>query len=356
MTKVLYSLAGLGRLLDGESYKGAKCFIMLDGNTYEHCLPELVGAVEALTDAEFIELPVGEECKRIEIARQVWDVLLESGADRSSLIVNLGGGSVCDLGGFVAAGFKRGIRYINVPTTLIGMCDAAIGGKTAIDWETPGGLLKNEIGFFYKPEAVCIDRRFLATLDVAQLASGGFEVMKAFALADPQNYARLLDAGLGAISPAMLRSSVAIKQAVVRADPEEHGVRRILNFGHTFGHAIESYSYKQGTALPHGLAVGLGLMCAMYLSTKKLGMDKEVAERYACFTRDELRRVGLEPPRYTLKDTEPLLDYMRHDKKCSGESIRCVLIKEIGVPVIDVEVSELEVRDTLLSYSRCCCR
>ena len=355
MTKVLYSLAGLGRLLKGDAYRGARFFILLDGNTYDCCLAELVGSVEALTDAEFIEVPVGEECKRIEIAKQVWDVLLQSGADRNSLIVNLGGGSVCDLGGFVAAGFKRGIRYINVPTTLIGMCDAAIGGKTAIDWEMPEGLLKNEIGFFYKPEAVCIDRRFLSTLDAIQLASGGFEVLKAFALADPQNYSQLVDGGLATLSPAMLRSSVAIKQAVVRVDPDERGVRQILNFGHTFGHAIESYSYQQGKGVPHGLAVGLGMMCAMYLSTKKLGMDSAIAERYRSFVSGELRRLGLTMPTYKLKDTEPLLDLMHYDKKCRGESIRCVLLKEIGAPVIDVEVSELEVRDTLLNYSRCCC-
>lgn len=355
-TKVLFSLSSLDRLLRGEAYNGAKFIILLDENTYNLCMPILLNRLKSLEDAEFFEVPAGESCKRMATAMQLWDMMLEERVDRNAVIINLGGGSICDLGGFVAAGYKRGIRYINVPTTLVAMADAAIGGKTAVDWELhpqgdaePPLLLKNQIGFMYHADAVCIDTVFLKSLDERQTVSGCFEMLKTMALASPDDYRDMLDDGLRSVKPSQLKECVRIKQAVVKADPNEHGLRRILNLGHTFGHAIELYGCDKGLNLTHGCAVGVGMLCAMYLSVRKLGFDNGEYTRYSALLTEVLHRCGYELPRYSLRDTEALLAYMRHDKKNADNEIRCVLLKNLGEPVIDVTVGDMEIRDTFLS-------
>lgn len=335
-------LVRLNRLLGSEAYANARFFIIVDENTYSQCLTTLVSKVEALQESEFLEVPVGEDCKQLEIAQQLWQTLLESGADRNAVIVNLGGGCVSDLGGFVAAGYRRGIRCINVPTTLIGMCDAAIGGKTAVNL----GGVKNQVGFFHQPEAVCIDPVFLDTLPMQELASGLFEMLKTFLLSDPEGYSELLDAMGGSnfvLDPAWITRCAQFKASVVKADPNEHGIRRMLNLGHTFGHAIEAYSHHQGKPFSHGLSVGFGMVCALYLSMRKLGFPQQEYERYRALV------AHLSPlPHYTLRDTEPLLSYMRQDKKNAQGEIRCVLLQAVGEPVIDLAVDENELRDALL--------
>ena len=189
-SKILYGgLQALGRELAKEEWQGAKYTILLDENTFQHCLPLLISSVEALQEAEFIEVPVGEECKSLEVAAQVWQTLLEGEADRQQVIVNLGGGAVCDLGGFVAAGYKRGIRHINIPTTLLGMVDAAIGGKTAIDF----GGVKNSIGHFYPAVLTVIEPAFLDTLPEAELLNGQMEMVKTAAVTDPELFGQLLE-------------------------------------------------------------------------------------------------------------------------------------------------------------------
>ena len=197
-TKILLSdkarsLGGLNRILRGEAYKDCRFFIILDENSYNYCLPQLIGSVSALENAEFFEVPTGEEAKSVDIAIQLWESLLESGADRNSVIVNLGGGCVSDIGGFVAAGFKRGIRYFNVPTTLIGMVDAAIGGKTAVN---VGGS-KNQVGFFHQPEAVCIYPDFIDTLEPIHKISGIFEMAKTLLLSDAAAFITFSDTIVG---------------------------------------------------------------------------------------------------------------------------------------------------------------
>ena len=332
-TKII-KMPTLKRELAGEEWRDAKYTIIVDSNTFNHCLPALVAEVEALQEAEFVEVPVGEECKSIEVAAQVWQTLIEGEADRNTVIVNLGGGTVCDLGGFVAAGYKRGIRYINIPTTLLAMADASIGGKTAINL----GGVKNSIGHFYPAEMSCIEPSFLETLPQEEMLSGMFETVKTAAVTDPTLYAQLLGGGLNRKS---IISVARIKNRVVHADPLDSGIRHILNFGHTFGHAIELFC-----SLPHGIAVGIGMKAAMYLSSKKVGLAEEVYLSYSKWLDGQLLTFPI--PHFTLKDIEQMLPFMRQDKKNSGGAIRCVLLQDIGAAIINVEISDNEIRDAFL--------
>ena len=336
-SKILYGgLQALGRELAKEEWQGAKYIILLDENTFQHCLPQLVSQVEALQEAEFIEVPAGEECKSLEVAAQVWQTLLEGEADRQHVIVNLGGGSICDLGGYLAAGYKRGIRHINVPTTLLGMVDAAIGGKTAVDF----GGVKNSLGHFYPAVLTVIETAFLETLPPEELLNGKMEMVKTAAVTDPALFERLLSTDH--YPPSTVKEVARLKARVVKADPYDHSIRKILNFGHTFGHAIEIYS-----GLPHGLAVGVGMKVAMYLSMRKLGLPEETYNTYFQWIKDHIK-----VPRYSLKDIEQMLPLMHQDKKNAAGALRCVLLQEPGAAVIDVEVSDNEVRDAFLTVTK----
>lgn len=338
-SKILYGgLRALGRELEKPEWDGARYTILLDENTFQHCMPLLVSSVEALQEAEFIEVPAGEECKSLEVAAQVWQTLLEGGADRSHVLVCLGGGSVCDLGGFVAAGYKRGIRHVNVPTTLLAMVDASIGGKTAIDF----GGVKNSIGHFYPSVLTCIEHVFCNTLQPEQTLCGMMEMVKTAAVTDPELYARLTSSTEFPMSA--INEVARIKTRVVKADPYDHGIRRILNLGHTFGHAFE---LSPATAMPHGLAVGLGMLVAMYLSVHKTGLDGSIYKSYSQWFRQ------LVPvPALTLRNIEPMLVSMHQDKKCADGQLLCVMLQDIGAAVIDVAVSDNEVRDALLHVCR----
>lgn len=338
--KMVYGgLRALERELAKEEWQGAKYVILLDENTFQCCLPQLASRVEALQEAEFVEVPVGEECKSLEVAAQVWQTLLEGEADRQTVIVNLGGGSVCDLGGFVAAGYKRGIRHINVPTSLLAMVDAAIGGKTAVDF----GGVKNSIGHFYPAALTVIEPAFLDTLPQDEMLNGRMEMLKTAAVTDSDLYAQLLaDSDVGDVGRRQVVDVARIKARVVKVDPYDHSIRRILNFGHTFGHAIEVYS-----GLPHGLAVGVGMLVAMYLSVKKIGLAEEVFQDYAGWLRQ-----FVEVPHYTLRDIEQMLPLMHQDKKNIAGALRCVLLQSPGAAVIDVDITDNEVRDALLTVTK----
>ena len=248
---------------------------------------------------------------------------------------------MCDLGGFVAAGYKRGIRHINVPTSLLAMVDAAIGGKTAIDF----GGVKNSIGHFYPAELTVVEPSFLVTLPQAELLNGQMEMVKTAAVCDASLYGRLLSGDT--IDKDDIKAVAQLKARVVKADPYDHGIRRILNFGHTFGHAVELQSN-----LPHGLAVGIGMKVAMYLSVKKIGLSEEVYSTYSQWLKARLAAVGRQLPAYGLKDIEQMLPLMHQDKKNTAEGLRCVLLQEPGAAVIDVTVDDNEVRDALLKLAR----
>ncbi len=336
--KMVYGgLRALERELAKEEWQGAKYVILLDENTFQCCLPQLVSRVEALQEAEFVEVPVGEECKNLEVAAQVWQTLLEGEADRQTVLVNLGGGSVCDLGGFVAAGYKRGIRHINVPTSLLAMVDAAIGGKTAVDF----GGVKNSIGHFYPAVLTVIEPAFLDTLPSEELLNGQMEMVKTAAVTDPVLFNQLLTTDHYPLTT--IKQVARLKARVVKADPYDRSVRRILNFGHTFGHAIEVYRN-----LPHGLAVGIGMLAAMYLSTKKTGLSKEVYQSYSQWLKAQFSAFHFSLSAFHLKDIEAMLPLMHQDKKNVSGAVRCVLLQDLGAAMIDVEVSDHEIRDAML--------
>ncbi len=340
------SLSRLNRILSGAKYEGCKFIILLDGNTYSNCMPEVISRMTALHEAEFLEVPVGEEAKSIEIATQIWGGLIEMGADRNTILVNLGGGTVSDLGGFVASCYKRGIRYINVPTTLIGMVDAAIGGKTAVNIEN----LKNQVGTFYLPEITCIEPDLLATLPGPEMISGLFEAIKTLMLANGEMYHSLCQQILSGdvdISNEIISECAQFKYDVTKADTQDASIRKILNFGHTFGHAFESFHMNTAAPLSHGQSVGLGMWCALYLSMKKMALPAEIVEEY-----QNIMLSMIKPHKYTLKDTESLLSFMRADKKNENDMILCVLMQELGVPVIDVAIDENEIRDTILALAK----
>lgn len=341
------SLSQLNRLLNTEKYSSAKYFILTDENTSEHCLPLLVSEVEALQESEFLEIECGENNKTLEIASQLWQALLDMPADRQSIIVNLGGGMVSDMGGFVAAAFKRGIRYINIPTTLVGMIDAAIGGKTAVNIEG----IKNQIGFFYAPEVVCIEPKFLETLPQREWMSGLFEMIKTFMVGDAAMYAELCEK-LGdenpTISPSMIRAAAQIKTAIVKTDQYDLGIRKMLNFGHTLGHAIESFSLRHHeNPLSHGEAVGIGMVGEAYLSMKKVGFS---TDEYNKLLNMVSQMVAM--PNYKLTDLEELLAYVAADKKNSNGNIYCTLLHDVGEAMIDVAVSENEICDAFMQLCK----
>jgi len=337
-SKILYGgLRALSRELAKEEWQEAKYTILLDENTFQHCLPLLISQVEALQEAEFIEVPVGEECKSLEVAAQVWQTLMESEADRNAVVVSLGGGCVCDLGGYVAAGYKRGIRYINVPTTLLSMVDAAIGGKTAINF----GGVKNSIGHFYPSALTVTDPAFLDTLPQEELLNGRMEMVKTAAVTDPELFQQLLTDYR--LSITAIKEVARIKARVVKADPYDHSIRKILNFGHTFGHAIEVYRN-----VPHGIAVAIGMKAAMYLSVKKTGLPEEIYKAYSQWLKKQLVSINSHLLSFNLKEIESMLPLMRQDKKNASGTIRCVLLQDLGAAMIDVEVSDNEIRDAML--------
>ncbi len=340
--KILFGgIAALATELQREEWNKVHYTILVDENTFQYCLPTLISAVGALQEASFIEVPVGEEAKTLEVASQVWQTLMEAEDDRNAVLVNLGGGCVSDLGGFVAAGYKRGIRYINVPTTLLAMIDAAIGGKTAINF----GGVKNSIGHFYNPEITVLDPVFLPSLPPLEILNGRLEMVKTAAVTHPSLYTSLLDSD--AVTKQQIIEVARIKNRVVRNDPYDHGIRKILNFGHTFGHAIEAYTH-----LPHGIAVGIGMLCEMYLSVHKTRFPQEIYQSYKQWLENHLQSFSIHPTSFTLKDAEALLPLMHHDKKNSAGMLRCVLLQELGAAMPDIPISDNEVRDTLLQISK----
>ena len=255
--------------------KPSTIFILVDENTETNCLPLFLQELETESTIEIIEIESGEENKNLETCTGVWNALTELGADRKSLILNLGGGVITDLGGFVASTFKRGISFVNIPTTLLSMVDASVGGKTGVDL----GVLKNQIGLFSDPKMVLIDPRYLQTVTDRELRSGVAEIIKygltydvklwdSIKLIEDLNYNTL---------NGLIHRSIEIKNNVVLEDPKEAGVRKVLNFGHTLGHAIESYFLKSDIKenLTHGEAIAIGMITETYISEVLFGFPKE---------------------------------------------------------------------------------
>lgn len=275
LDSVFYGQDGYSRLNDLlEEEKPSKVFILVDRNTHELCLFRFLQKIKVEFQTEVIEIEAGEEFKHLQTCEGVWNALSELEADRKSLLINLGGGVVTDLGGFVASTFKRGIKFINIPTTLLSMVDASVGGKTGVDL----GNLKNQIGVINQPEMVLIDSTYLETLSALEMRSGLAEILKHGLIADEmywEKVSRLSELNLSDLDD-IIRKSVEIKGAIVEKDPFEQNIRKTLNYGHTLGHAIESYclTHSQKKKLLHGEAIAAGMILETYLSVKLQGFPE----------------------------------------------------------------------------------
>lgn len=308
----------------------SKLFIIVDTNTHIHCLPHFMSQLETDLECEIIEMEAGEAHKNIDTCVGVWNALSDLGADRKSLIINVGGGVVTDLGGFIACTFKRGLKYINVPTSLLAMVDASVGGKTGIDL----GALKNQIGVISSGDLVIVDTGFLDTLPQNHLKSGLAEMLKHGLIYDRLYWNNFLDLNSLTLDDLddLIHQSVEIKNAIVTQDPNEHGLRKTLNFGHTLGHAIESYflSASDREELLHGEAIAIGMIMETYISSELLGFPKNDLESIKETFLKIFKRVTIEA-----SDHNAIIDLLKYDKKNEHGNINFVLLQEIGAPKVD---------------------
>lgn len=314
-----------------------KVAILVDENTSVHCLPLLT-----LVPDLVVEISSGEQHKTLQTCSDIWAKLTQAGLSRKSLLINLGGGVIGDMGGFIAATYKRGIRFINIPTTLLSQVDASIGGKLGIDFNG----LKNHIGVFKDPDAVILAKEFLQTLSKRQLRSGFAEVIKHGLIWDASYFesTRSMKFPEEVNWETLLQRSVEIKGEVVTEDPLEAGLRKILNFGHTLGHAVESFHLDNGMDVLHGEAIAIGMIMEMHLSQQLEWLDEEtVAElsRWLVSIFDHLD---------TVPDAETLTALMKHDKKNEAGHINFALIDAIGSCRYDVRVNDLQIKEAVNYY------
>ncbi|WP_308262355.1 3-dehydroquinate synthase [Prevotella sp.] len=318
-----------------------KIFILTDQTTHDMCLPKLQNFL-CLKGAQSIVIKAGDTNKTLDSLAEVWTALSQGGATRHSLMINLGGGMVTDLGGFAASTFKRGIDFINIPTTLLAMVDASVGGKTGINF----GGLKNEIGVFSDSKFVIINTQFLDTLDHDNICSGYAEMLKHGLISDNKHWAELVGFNLAQPDLAQLQRMVAesikVKERIVTEDPHEHGIRKALNLGHTVGHALESFAMKHGRPVLHGYAVAYGMVCELYLSARKTDFPTDKIHQTVRFILDHYGRLP-----YTCDDYPELLELMRHDKKNTSGIINFTLLGGIGDIRINQTATKEEIEEAL---------
>ncbi len=329
-----------------EAYRNAGIFILVDENTAKFCLPVLLEKCPELGNSVVITAKSNESNKNIAGVESIWRSLAKGNAVRNSLMLCLGGGVITDMGGFAAATFKRGIDFIHIPTTLLAMVDAAIGGKTGVNLDS----VKNQVGVFNLPKAVFIFDTFLETLPKRQKLSGFAEMIKHALIDSPEHFEKLilLNSPEKICNDANILESVLVKVAVVNQDPKEAGIRKALNFGHTIGHAIETYSQKHNThPILHGEAIAIGMICESFISLRLLN-----------FPEDELRRmsgfINWHFPHYSLNPViaDELFSYMYQDKKSFGQmQLNFSLLRGIGEPAWDQLAGEKLVLESLHFYT-----
>ncbi len=330
-----------------QQLNASKIFILTDTNTKKHCLSYFL-AQSSISNAEIITIPAGEIAKNITTCLYVWESISRLGADRKSLLINLGGGVVTDLGGFVACTFQRGIRFINIPTSLLAMVDASVGGKNGVDL----GTLKNQIGVIKNPELVVIDTHFLKTLPIEEIVSGQAEMIKHGFIhsEDYLNQSFLLNREDDSLTASLIWKSIEIKNQIITQDPNETGLRKVLNYGHTLGHAIESYCLESNTRRPllHGEAIAIGMILATYLSAQIEGFPKDKLNNYSN------KIVTIFPKHlFTLADIEQIINLLRFDKKNSHGKVHFVLLKDIGKYQTNCLVPENLIYDSFKFYELC---
>ncbi len=334
------------RFLKANKKGYSSLFILVDENSLRYCYPQLVTSILQFKDAEIIEIESGEENKTIEICTQIWASLSEYGADKNSLFINIGGGVISDLGGFAASTFKRGIPFINIPTTLLSQVDASVGGKTGINSDN----LKNEIGVYSNPSAVFVNIDFLATLNSRQILSGFAEIIKHGLIADAAYWKKLIECDFSDLDKLeqCIMASIKIKNNIVLQDPEEQGLRKILNFGHTIGHALETFFLEENgeNSLLHGEAIAIGIICESYLSTKISRLKEGELKEITKFILSNFKPVKIESIFY-----HRLIELMKHDKKNTKGDINFSLLSEIGKCEINKTAKADLIIESLKYYS-----
>ena len=330
-----------------------KLFVLVDETTLQLCLPVIAG-FDCMQEAQCIVIGATDTHKTLETLSHVWAELQRMGATRHSLLINLGGGMVTDLGGFAASTFKRGLAYINIPTTLLSMVDASVGGKTGINF----GGLKNEIGVFNNANSVILDTTFLKTMDQENILSGYAEMLKHGLISEEKMWAELLAFNLDSLDNLdrldnldyleslgrMLADSVTVKQHIVTEDPTEHGIRKALNLGHTAGHAFESLALERKPIL-HGYAVAYGLVVELYLCCVKTGFPQDKMRQTVAFIKEHYGRMPI-----TCDDYPKMIELMHHDKKNVGTDINFTLLGGIGDIRINQTATEEEIKEALDFY------
>ncbi len=333
-------LARLSTFLKESTY--SKLIIITDTNTGQFCLPYLQQQIPWLDNFDIIETDEGELNKNIDFCIGIWKMMLDFGADRNSLVLNLGGGVVTDMGSFAASTFKRGMRFVQVPTTLLSQVDASVGGKTGIDLDG----IKNLIGTFSQPEAVFIDTAFLNTLPARQVLSGFAEMLKHGIIADSNYFDELCRTGIENISEALVYRSVEIKNEVVGQDPHEKGLRKILNFGHTIGHAVDSYLLDSHQALLHGEAIAAGMICEAWLAQKLCGLPAADLEKISSNIHRLYQTPKLDPAAFS-----KLIGIMKNDKKNANGQIGFALPSALGSCKWDIYADEASIIESLNYYN-----
>lgn len=334
-------LEPLQAFLNDQKY--SKVFVFADGNTSEICLPVFQSMLDDYTSFDLIETDPGEENKNIDFCIGIWKTLLDFEADRKALMINLGGGVITDMGGFVASTYKRGIDFINIPTTLLSMVDASVGGKTGIDIDN----VKNMVGTFSLPQAVFIESEFLKTLPERELLSGFAEMIKHGLIMDKAYFEALKGINYREVTADLIYRSVEIKHEVVTQDPLEKGLRKILNFGHTIGHAVESYALSNSKQpLTHGEAIAIGMVCESFLSVKYCGLaEQELAE-----ITDYIKSVY---PAYQISEGSftTILDLVKADKKNEHGYVLFSLLAGIGECKYNCRVTDEDLLESLKYYN-----
>ncbi len=329
----------LSQIISQDNY--SKIAILVDENTRQHCLPVLLKNIEI--EHSIIEIPAGEQHKNLSSCRHIWEEMMLQGMDRHSLLLNLGGGVIGDMGGFCAATYMRGIDFVQIPTTLLAQVDASIGGKLGIDFN----LVKNSIGLFKNPKAVFVNPVFLQTLPESEIWSGFAEVFKHALIADADLWHDLQKVtSLSALDwQPLLARSLRIKKQVVEIDPYEKGLRKALNFGHTIGHAVESFSFSADKPLLHGEAVAIGIVCESWLSNKEGGLSQKSLEQIAAFVKKRYPSFSFQE-----KDFPRIMEFMKKDKKNRDGRINFTFIPEVGKVEWDQYCEEEIIRESLRYY------
>uniref|UniRef100_UPI0040484DBC 3-dehydroquinate synthase n=1 Tax=Algoriphagus sp. TaxID=1872435 RepID=UPI0040484DBC len=320
----------------------SKLVVLTDSNTHQFCLPLVQEVVPPTT--VFISVPAGEQHKTLETCSIIWGQMTEAVLDRQALVINLGGGVIGDMGGFCASVYKRGIPFITIPTTLLSQVDASVGGKLGIDFLG----FKNHLGVFQLPEAVLIAPEFLATLPQRELRSGYAEVIKHGLIRDATYFRALPSTNWQKQDWArIIRHSIEIKKAVVQVDPKESGLRKILNFGHTIGHAIESFYLTRSQPLLHGEAIAIGMIAEGFLSFEKIGFSFEELNEMSTMLLTIFGKVELDP-----NDCDRLVELCAQDKKNEGSTQLFTLLSKIGDCNYNIAVTREEIKHAILYYQQ----